>query len=102
MRLAEMHGKQRECNARSGHEGQYEAWRTRAGAMVGVAACKQRVSHLTGQARPRRKSGEVFGCSGEVFGPGKKYIYIFRSPLRQAILLVLCEVYTQLLTKQGV
>ncbi len=27
----------------------------------------QRVSHLTGQARPRRKSGEVFGCSGEVF-----------------------------------
>ena len=40
MHLAELHGKQRERNARSGHEGQYEAWRTRAGAMVGVAACK--------------------------------------------------------------
>jgi hypothetical protein len=38
MRLAELHGKQkRECNARSGHESQYKAWRTRAGAMVGVA-----------------------------------------------------------------
>ena len=36
MRLAELHGKQRECNARSGHEGQYEPWRTRAGAMVAV------------------------------------------------------------------
>ena len=49
MRLAELHGKQRECNALRGHEGQYEAWRTRAGAMVGVAAQGHESTELDAQ-----------------------------------------------------